>query len=141
MAWGAGSVHPRPPVITSLSGRQAQHLRGLAHHLDPVVQLGKDGVTEPVVRATREALRVHELVKVRLPQIEREERRAMAAELVRQTGALLAGEVGRVLVLFLRHPTKPKIEVPGLRMPKPSTPIARRRARPNTSRARRQTTK
>src|SRR4051812_15797394 len=48
----------------ALSGRATRYLRGLGHHLDAIVQIGKDGITEGVIAATRAALLAHELVKV-----------------------------------------------------------------------------
>ncbi len=78
----------------TLSGRQKRHLRALAHHLEPVVQVGKEGVSAPVVTATDQALTDHELIKVRLPQVDRHERTVMAATLERETGASLAGTHG-----------------------------------------------
>ena len=55
---------PRNPV--SLTGAQRRALRARGHHLEPVVQLGKSGLSDAVVKATRDALDRHELVKVRL---------------------------------------------------------------------------
>jgi RNA-binding protein len=51
-----------PPALT---GRQRQHLRGLAHAFEPLVHVGGGGVTDGVLRAVDTALRAHELVKVR----------------------------------------------------------------------------
>jgi RNA-binding protein len=73
----------------TLSGRQKRHLRALAHQIDPLVQVGKEGVSEALVAATDRALTDHELVKVRLPQVERAERAEMASALERATGAAL----------------------------------------------------
>ena len=67
----------------SLKGSQLQHLRGLAHHLDPIVHVGKGGVSDTVVEAANVALTDHELVKVRLPQVEKSVRKQMAGELDR----------------------------------------------------------
>jgi RNA-binding protein len=103
----AMSASPKPPT-----SRQLAHLRALAHHLAPIVQLGKDGLGEPVVAATRTALLAHELVKVKLPQIEKAERRAITSELTKATGAHLVAEIGRVAVLYKRHPSEPKIALP-----------------------------
>lgn len=97
---------------TPLSGRQKRHLRALAHHLEPLVQVGKEGVTEAVIAATDHALTDHELVKVRLPQIDRDERAEMATTLERETRAAIAGTMGRVVLLYRRHPQKPVIQVP-----------------------------
>lgn len=98
--------------MTSLNGRQKRHLRALAHHLDPLVQVGKEGVSEAVVRAASQALTDHELIKVRLPQVERDERTQMAESLERETGAALAGTAGRMAILYRRHPEKPTIKLP-----------------------------
>lgn len=100
------------PSLTSLDGRQVRHLRALAHHLEPIVQVGKEGISDAVVRAALEAIRDHELVKVRLPQVDKAERTAMSAELVRATSALLVAEIGRIVVLYRPHPEKPKIQLP-----------------------------
>jgi RNA-binding protein len=94
----------------ALTGRQRQHLRGLAHRLEPVVHVGHQGVTDAVVRAVDDALRAHELVKVRLH--EPEDKRAMADELAARTDAEACGLVGHTVVLYRRHPETPRIVVP-----------------------------
>jgi RNA-binding protein len=96
------------PITT----KQSAHLRALAHHLDPVVQLGKEGLTDSVVGAVKAALDDHELIKIKLPQIEKAQRKALTASLAEATAAHVAGEIGRVAVLYKRHPNKPKIALP-----------------------------
>jgi RNA-binding protein len=96
------------PITT----KQSAHLRGLAHHLDPVVQLGKEGLTDAVKAAVVAALATHELVKVKLPQLEKAERKALTASLAAATASHVAGEIGRVAVLYKRHPNEPKITLP-----------------------------
>jgi len=103
---------PAPPETRSLSGAQRRHLRGLAHPLAPVVQVGKHGVSVAVTDATDVALYDHELIKVRLPQVERDARREMADALVHATGAHEVGVTGRVLVLYRQNPDEPKIRLP-----------------------------
>ena len=49
-----------------LSGKQVRYLRGLGHHLDPVIMLGKGGLSEAIVDKTSEALDTHELIKVKV---------------------------------------------------------------------------
>lgn len=97
--------------MTLLSGKAARRLRALAHGLDPVVAIGKEGLSEGVLSATERALGDHELVKVKLPDIERGERTALAERLALSTRAQLAGTLGRVAILYRRHPTRPKIGV------------------------------
>jgi RNA-binding protein len=96
-----------------LTGKAIRYLRGLGHHLDPIVQVGKEGITEALVAATREALAAHELIKVRVATEAPQDRKETGAELAKETGAELAQTLGRTLLLYLRHPRKPKIVLPG----------------------------
>lgn len=101
-----------PPPKGPLTGKAIRHLRGLGHHLDPIVQIGKEGITEALVAATREALAAHELVKVRVGTEAPIDRKEAGVELAAATGAELAQTLGRTLLLYLRHPKKPKIVLP-----------------------------
>jgi len=101
-----------PKEAPPLTGKAVRHLRALGHHLDPVVQIGKDGITDGVVAATREALLAHELIKVKILQDAPVERTEAGAELARRAGASLAQTLGRTLLLYKRHPNKPKLVLP-----------------------------
>lgn len=96
----------------ALEGKAARYLRGLGHHLEPVVHIGKEGITDGVVTATRAALLAHELVKVKLSQDAPIDRKLAGQELAERTGAALAQTLGRTLLLYKRHPHKPKILLP-----------------------------
>lgn len=88
-----------------ISSRARSYLRSLAHHLEPVVQIGNEGVTEGVVAATSTALDEHELIKLRIGQSFDGDRKEAARSLAQQTGADLVQIIGRVVVLY-RPPTK-----------------------------------
>lgn len=95
-----------------LSGKQLRHLRGLAHSLNPVVQVGKHGWTDAVADQLERALTDHELIKVRLGAecpTELGEFTAFASEAL---SAHVAQVIGKTAVLYRRHPQKPKIELP-----------------------------
>ena len=96
--------------MPELEGFQRKHLRGLAHSLKPVVQVGASGVTESVLRQVDEALGDHELIKVRLH--EPEDKKTAAAELAEGTGAALCGLVGHTVILYRAHPEEPTIRLP-----------------------------
>lgn len=101
-----------PPAVLSSADRR--NLRGQAHHLEPVVQVGHSGVTDGVLKQVAEQLRAHELIKVRLH--EPEDKQAMADALAAGTGSALCGLVGHTAILYKRHPREPKIS---LTPPKP----------------------
>ena len=100
---------PAAPLTT----RQAKHLRALAHHLDPLVLVGKEGGSPAITQAITDALAQHELLKVRLPQVEKAERRELARALEVSCECHLVGEIGRVAIFYKRHPEKPRITLPG----------------------------
>jgi RNA-binding protein len=96
----------------ALGGKAKRYLRGLAHDQDPVVMIGKDGVTDAIAQATAAALLAHELVKVKIHKEAPVDRHEAAAEVAAATGSELAGVIGRTFILYKRHPKKPKIKLP-----------------------------
>ena len=112
----SGDVRSKPETKKTqtgpVTGSGIRYLRGLGHHLDAVVQIGKDGITDALVAATNEALRAHELIKVKVGSECPIDRKEAGPELATKTGATLAQVLGRTLLLYKRHPSKPKIEIP-----------------------------
>jgi len=96
----------------SLTGKQRRHLRALGHHLDPLVQLGKHGLTEGIVSAVDQALETHELVKVRVGTECPDERGDLAEKIPPAVRAELVQVLGRTILLYRRHPKEPKITLP-----------------------------
>ena len=94
----------------ALSGAQRRWLRGRAHELRPVVQVGDAGVTGAVLEALDRALADHELVKVRLRAPD--DKRGAARELAERSGAELCGLVGHTVVLYRRDPERPQLALP-----------------------------
>lgn len=103
---------PKKKPQQPLSGKQRGFLRSLAHHIQPLVQIGKEGLSDGVVEAVVTALRDHELIKVRVLESAPEDRGELAGPLADATGAHLVGEVGRIVILYRMHDEKPTIELP-----------------------------
>lgn len=98
-----------PAMLTS---KQRKFLRGLAHALEPVVRVGKGGLTASVIEETKKSLLAHELIKVRLELDAPSARREAAQQLAEATGAELAGTIGKVAILYRTRKENPKIELP-----------------------------
>jgi putative YhbY family RNA-binding protein len=92
--------------------------RAQAHHLQPVVAVGSDGLTPAVVREADAALSAHGLIKVRVFADARETREAMLAELADRLGAAPVQHIGKLLVLWRPIPEKARAERDG-RQPGP----------------------
>jgi len=96
----------------ALTGRDRSFLRGLAHAFEPVMALGKGGLAEGVLKELDRVLLDHELVKLR---VLREFPNPIAEATLTIESALRAhtvGQVGRIVILYRRHPTRPKLELP-----------------------------
>ena len=96
-----------------LKGSDRKHLRGLAHHQKPVVQVGKQGLIENLITSVSQALDAHELIKVKFVD-HKQEREELSRELANRTESELAGRVGNIAILYRRHsdPQKRKIRLP-----------------------------
>jgi RNA-binding protein len=100
----------QPYANLMLSSKQRQALKALAHHLEPVILVGKKGITEPLVEETKHALRAHELIKVKFH--EGGDLEAPAQQLADGAGATLVNVQGKTAVLYTPHPEKPRIKIP-----------------------------
>jgi RNA-binding protein len=94
-----------------LSQNQARHLKGLAHHLKPVVRVGQHGVRPSVLEELSGALDAHELVKVKIAA-DKPERIEIIGQLTDATGAEMVQHIGQMAVLFRRNTKKPKVVLP-----------------------------
>ena len=97
--------------MTILSTKQKQFLKGLAHHLSPVVMLGGNGLTEGVLAEIDNALNHHELIKVKIAGADRETKQLIIDAIVRETNAVNVQTIGHVLVLYRQSDDK-KITLP-----------------------------
>jgi RNA-binding protein len=101
--------------MTVLKGFQKKYLRGLAHNLKPVVQIGREGVTEGIIRAIAEGLFRHELIKIKFTDIkEKGQKETAAGQVAIKTGSELVGMIGHTMILYRRQadPEKRKITIP-----------------------------
>lgn len=94
-----------------LTGKQKRYLRGVGHHLAPVIMIGKGEITEAVAQETREALAAHELIKVKVLESCLLDRKEVATELAGACAAEIAQILGRTILLYKRG-DEPKIELP-----------------------------
>ena len=94
-----------------LSNKQKQFLKGLAHSLKPVVQLGGNGLTEGVVAEIDNALSHHELIKVKVPTDDKEEKTLIIDAIVRETEAVKVQVIGHTLIIY-RPTEERKIQLP-----------------------------
>jgi len=95
-----------------LNGKQKRFLRALGHHLEAVVHVCKDGISEGLVAALDTALTTHELVKIKLGESAGADRRAIGAALAEASTGELVQVLGRTVLVYRRRAQDPAIVLP-----------------------------
>lgn len=115
------------------AGELRRALRGHGHALSPLVQIGKSGLTGAVIKQVNQALDDHELIKVKVGGECPADRHEVADRLDQEPGVNLVQMVGRVILLYKRHPRTPRYEGKRAKAARPATASAQK-PRPRTRR-------
>jgi len=97
----------------TLTGKQKNYLRGIAHNLNPVVMIGGKGLTVAVMNEIQIALDQHELIKIKMPTNSKAEKVALLAQITDQSNSVPVQLIGRVCVIY-RTSDEPKITLPSI---------------------------
>jgi RNA-binding protein len=97
--------------MQKLTGKQVRFLRGLGHHLQPVVLIGREELSERLLASVEVALEDHELIKVKLQEGCLTDRREVASRLAELSRAQLVQVLGRTILLY-RAAADPQLQLP-----------------------------
>ena len=86
-----------------LSNNQKKYLRGIAHGLNPMIIIGSSGATESLMAELESTLEHHELLKIKIANADREERKEIIDHIVDETGALLVQTIGKICVIYRQN--------------------------------------
>lgn len=95
-----------------LSKAQIRYLKSQAHHLHPVVMIGANGITDAVDKEINLALDAHELIKIKLGNLDDSEQAQMIGHISTRHNAEYVQKIGHIAVFFRRNPDHPKINLP-----------------------------
>lgn len=101
--------------MKQLNTSQKKYLRGLAHHLQPVVFVGQKGVTEGFINSMNEALDQHELIKIKFVDFkEKQQKKMITEDIEKKASCELVGLIGHMAMFYRQHkdPKKRKIFLP-----------------------------
>jgi RNA-binding protein len=90
--------------MKALTGKQIRHLRGLGHHLKPVVMIGRDNITEQVMSAVEENLTAKELIKIKIQEGCSLDRQDVASRIAERAGASVVQILGKTILLYRQSP-------------------------------------
>jgi len=97
----------------TLTGKQKNYLRGIAHTKNPIVAIGNKGLSDAVLKELELALEQHELVKIKLPGGSKAEKTALLKEICERSNSESVQLIGNVCVVY-RVSEDPKISLPSI---------------------------
>ncbi len=95
-----------------MTSKQRAYLRGLANGLDPIVHVGKGGVSDAMKKQADDALTARELIKGRVLETAPQSVREAAEEIAQSVKADVVHVIGRTFVLYRRNEKEPTIVLP-----------------------------
>ncbi|NOR26863.1 MAG: ribosome assembly RNA-binding protein YhbY [Desulforhopalus sp.] len=98
----------KTPPVPTLTTRQKQFLKGLAHPLNPLVQIGKEELSPGVLEMIRTELIHHELIKVKIGSNCGLEKHSSARTIAEQTESELVQLIGKTIILYKPNPKRAK---------------------------------
>ena len=94
-----------------ITSKQRAYLRGLANGIPAIMQIGKGGIGENLIKTVSDALEARELIKLTVLENSMESPKEVANELADATGADVVGVVGKKIILYRESVNNKKIEL------------------------------
>ena len=98
-----------------LTSKQRAQLRGIANSIDTIVHIGKDGITDNLVKQANDALEAREIIKCKVQENSMLTAREACDELSRLTRSEQVQVIGSKFVLYRQHYDKSKRKIELLR--------------------------
>ena len=89
--------------MKKLSSSERRFLRSQAHHLEPIVLIGKSGITDGAIERVNKALEARELIKIKFREY-KDEKKSLSHQIANSTESNLVGIIGHTVILFRKNP-------------------------------------
>ena len=89
--------------MKNLNSSQRSYLKGQAHNLEPMVQIGKNGLTDGAIHSINAALSAKELIKIKFREF-KDDKKDISEKITAETLSLMVGMIGHTLILFKQNP-------------------------------------
>ena len=102
--------------MNNISSSDRSFLRSQAHHLEPVVLIGKNGISDGTVEAVNKALEARELIKIKFREF-KDNKQSISDEIAASANCHVVGMIGHTVILFRQNsdPEKQNIRLPGIK--------------------------
>lgn len=95
-----------------ITSKQRAYLRSIAQNLQPIFQIGKNGVNDNQIEQLKNALEVREIIKITMLDTTPVDKHSIANEIAEKTGAEVVQIIGKKLTIYKRSEENPQIELP-----------------------------
>ncbi len=95
-----------------MTSKQRSYLKSLAMKVDPIMQIGKSGISPDLTISVEEALEARELIKISVLNNCLDEPKSLALVLSERTHSEIVQVIGKKIVLYKESKNKKKIELP-----------------------------
>ena len=96
--------------MNNLSSSQRSYLRSQAHHLEPVVLIGKHGITDGTIKSIDRVLEARELIKIKFREF-KDEKLSLSEKIAELTNSRVVGVIGHTVIIFRQNPDSDKRQI------------------------------
>jgi len=96
--------------MNNLSSSQRSYLRSQAHHLEPVVLIGKHGITDGTIESIDRVLETRELIKIKFREF-KDEKLSLSEKITELTNSQIVGVIGHMVIIFRQNPDSDKRQI------------------------------
>ena len=96
--------------MNNLSNSQRSYLRSQAHHLEPVVLIGKHGITDGTIESIDRVLEARELIKIKFREF-KDDKLSLSEKIAELTNAQVVGVIGHTVIIFRQNPDSDKRQI------------------------------
>ena len=96
--------------MNNLSSSQRSYLRSQAHHLEPVVLIGKHGITDGTIESIGRVLETRELIKIKFREF-KDEKLSLSEKITELTNSQVVGVIGHTVIIFRQNPDSDKRQI------------------------------
>ena len=96
--------------MNNLSSSQRSYLRSQAHHLEPVVLIGKYGIADGTIESIDRVLEARELIKIKFREF-KDEKLSVSEKITELTNAQIVGVIGHTVIIFRQNPDSDKRQI------------------------------
>ena len=96
--------------MNNLSSSERKYLRSQAHHLEPVVLIGKNGIKDGTIEAINKVLQTRELIKIKFREF-KDEKLSLSEKIAALTNSQVVGVIGHTVIIFRQNPDSDKRQI------------------------------